>query len=101
MGSDKDYADFARNAESHRGYSHTELRVQTTVAKKNALLNNINKATLNPPDYSFIGKRCAGFAMKMMRRSGVVPWYSKFHQFTPRSLENFMLNRPGVTKTSP
>jgi hypothetical protein len=101
VGSEPDYADFARKAESHRGYSHTELRVKTTAAKKTALLNNINKAKLDPPDYRFIATRCASFAMRMMRQSNIVPGASRLHQFTPRMLENYMIKRPGVTKISP
>jgi RHS repeat-associated protein len=102
VGSDPGYAAGTRDAENQPGgYSHSELRVKTTAAKKRALLANIKKAALNPPDYSFIGKRCAGFAMKMMRRSKIVPWTSKFHQFTPRLLENYMSRRPGVTRVFP
>ena len=97
IGSAPDYAAQTRNAESNPGYSHTELLVRTSTVKKNALLQNIAKASLNPPNYSFIGKRCAGFAMKMMRKSGIVPWYSKFNQFTPRIAERFMQSREGVT----
>jgi hypothetical protein len=101
IGSAPGYARETRNAENSTalgpGYSHTELLVKTTTAKKNALLQNIAKASLNPPNYSFIGKRCAGFAMKMMRRSDIVPWHSKFNQFTPRTLERFMQGRDGVS----
>jgi len=102
VGSDPKYAGSTRNAENLiGGYSHSELRIKTTTAKKKALLDNIHKAALDPPDYSFIGKRCAGFAMKMMRQSKIVPLTSKLHQFTPRLLENYMLRRPGVTRLFP
>jgi hypothetical protein len=90
------------NLPAGQGYSHTEMRVRTTVDKKKALLDNINKAALNPPNYSFfIGKRCASFAMKMMRTSKVVPGNSIFHQFSPRALENYMLRRPGTKLLRP
>ena len=103
IGSNPAKANAARHAESlWPGYSHTELRVRTASAKVNALKSNINKAMLNPPKYRFVGgTRCASFAMKMMRRSKIVPWYSRFFQFAPRMLEFFMKNRKGVTKISP
>jgi RHS repeat-associated protein len=77
VGSSPGYLSYARSV------AHSEYTIRTTLKKKRALMDNINKSALSPPKYKFVGTRCASWAMRMMRKSDIVPRRSRLHQFSP------------------
>jgi hypothetical protein len=91
---DKDTWHAPGNFGPGNGLSQGDIRFDIPISDEQAelLAKEMGAVTLNPPNYSALGQRCASVAARVLRAGKVIGNGSKFHQESPYQLRKY-LNR--------